>query len=357
MHSLQALYSAGNIIGPLLVRPFLVDYAPGEHGEEDISLQNQTNFSSSVDQFSPTSFEYMQIRQNNSQFSNGVTQNITGLGDICYPYAFVGIFDLIWAIYFLLIVLCSGCHIRSLSSALKNEEITCDKETEIRYKKESKSKKIIICGYLFVTNMLLMATEPILPDFGAVYVIRGFGWSVTKAALISSTYWTAHLIGRLTGVPLSICVSSRKLLTVSYLLTIAALVFLLMVIHFPDDLIWAGIIVAGFGVSYSYSSVLLWSSKQMTITGTVLALSICGSGIGFLGSNYIIATLLQVSSHLWVILTPLIAYTSSAVGSIAVGLYVWCYHRRLSEKRKEHLPEDDGFLGNNITDQHENKSA
>jgi len=114
----------------------------------------------------------------------------------------------------------------------------------------------------------------------------------TRAAFLTSAYWSAVTVGRLIAVAIALKVKARAMLIVDLLGCMAAVIILLL---FPASVqaVWIGTILLGFFIASLIPQTFTFAGGVMDISGKVASWFVIGLGAGNLFFPWLIGQLFE----------------------------------------------------------------
>lgn len=279
--AVNAAWCIGSFTIPLMILPFLSEL-PG-HNDSNNHLNNHKA-------------EHASKRQKvtNSDFDS--------IYSVRYAYAIVGSFALLTSAMF-----CMSPSMKTQKQKFFNLEIDTNhkKQSEdisLNHKMDSTHRRIAIRTSTFLKALCCMYTGFVvcqgfgLGSFLSAFVIKGLNWPVQKGPMITSVFRGAQGIGRMLGVAVSIVLSPTKILTIN--MTLAIFSYFTMyssVVYNSESLTWTSAAMAGFAISNSFSTTILWGAQYLKVGasyGSMFIIAACCAAMaaasleGYLFDNY-----------------------------------------------------------------------
>ena len=312
MQTSPALWSIGSAICPFIIRPFLVDIPESYDAAKSIVVTgDEYTFSSAVTYFENTTATTADVTLINSEDLNRVR----------IPYVIVGgilasLSVLYVAAYWMLGPECNRKVLRS------------DK----RFRKkigDVTSFRVPMLVLLFFFFMFYAWYEGIFSSLLTAFVIEGLDWPVSSGPLIVVVFFSAHATGRILGIPISFKVSSTKMIMSSLLCTTFAFTLLIFAPSSgAQTLVWIAVALAGLAMATIYASMMVWTSRYMTITSAAGAVFLVGGSTGGMTGGALIGWLFQTHTYMWVIYMALLA----CIIHLALFLFMHLFARHLKRK-------------------------
>jgi MFS transporter, FHS family, Na+ dependent glucose transporter 1 len=171
---------------------------------------------------------------------------------------------------------------------------------------------LAICTFFFVA----VGLEGAFGGWVYTYAIRLNLANAVTAAYLTSAYWGALTIGRLTGIPLSIRFQPRVLLLADVIGCMISLIVIL-VWHESQAALWLGSLGLGFFIATIFPNALSFAGQHMTITGRVTSLLLVGASLGGMFFPWLIGQLFEPFGALSVVWVLVI------INLLALGVYAW----------------------------------
>ena len=315
MQGTPAVWSIGASICPFIVRPFLVNIPEHSLVDSDAlsDVMNTTN------QYEATALYLVSSNTTEMAISDDITR-------VRYPYVIVGFSFAALSILYMIAYTMLGPE--------------CDRKV-FRSKKRRRRKmgdrngvRIPMLAMLFLFFMFHAWYEGIFSGMLTAFVIEGLDWAVSTAPLVPVVFFAAHAVGRLVGIPVSVVVSSTKMLATSLILTTLAFCIMLFVPVRGDVFMWIATGLAGFAMATTYASTILWSSKYMTITGAAGAVFLIGGSTGGMTGGALIGWLVDTQTYMWLVYMALSACVIHLV--LFSAMYVFAnYHKKKVDAHKK----------------------
>ncbi|MDO9546052.1 MAG: MFS transporter [Pelolinea sp.] len=116
---------------------------------------------------------------------------------------------------------------------------------------------------------------------GWVFTIATTAYSISaaNACLLNSIFWGSMAVGRVIGIPISKKIPAEKILFISYT---GSVVSLLVTILFPGStsVLWGGTIGMGLFMATIFSSLLMYTEKQMHLSGKKTSIFFSATSVG-----------------------------------------------------------------------------
>ncbi|ELT97395.1 hypothetical protein CAPTEDRAFT_205436 [Capitella teleta] len=137
----------------------------------------------------------------------------------------------------------------------------------------------ILLAMLFVLSALYYSLECTTSNFISAFTVKHLSWEAIDAPFIASVYWAGLGIGRFVNIFVSVILTPASMLLINICLIISSFIILLLV-DYSIWCLWFGVALAGYGMSSTFVSIVLWASKRMTITGMAAAVFVVGGSVG-----------------------------------------------------------------------------
>ena len=283
----HAIWSLGAAIGPFIIRPFLSELQYDGHSDAVVN-----NVSTLINGWNTTHLLDGSIIQHSPdnqlvhhQSPDGDHVNITNISDVMsvrFAYVTIGLIILIFGIPFFAIFLANCFSNRKKSSDESDRSIKDGDETTTKGSPSSSCNPIraIFLVMLSYFTFLLVYIEGIPIAYYVTFCIKYLDWPVRQASLLMTIFFGAHFSGRVLGVPLSAYLAPRTMLIMNLFLSTTANVLLMFVNFFPA-IMWISAAMAGFGVSSTFPTIILWVSELIQVTGFVSSVLSVGASMGF----------------------------------------------------------------------------
>ena len=318
MQGAHGMWSLGAFIGPFIVGPFLVEL-PDEFGMETNATDNVVNAT----------------YETSSPVSNDLQLNIDGIENVRYPYLIVGLIICMVATTYAFIL----CFMKPNTKHKKRN--TGDTNRNGSRRGEILSFKVPMLTMQFFFYFFYIWYESIPGGYISAFVIKGLHWPVHKGPLLTSVFWGALGIGRVLGVPISFIFSPSTMIAFNITLTTTAFIVMLFSSMMPEYMLWISVAAAGFGMSTTFGSAILWTSNYITITGSVGSLFIIGNSCGAMSCAPLTGFLFRDKSHMWVVYLSLLAVLINVVLFSVMTVFVKCHMIATSKDKEVQEIEED----------------
>lgn len=306
-----AMWSLGASICPFLVSPFLVDL-PQEKTSSESPLTDNTTGNIN---------ETMALNNSNDFTETTVVAALTNIENVRYAYFIVGMCIAVISILFFIAFFLQG-------GTCENDGVTITQERE-KLHGDHLSFKIPMLVLLFFFFVFYIWYEGVTGGLLSVFVIQGLNWPVHLGPLITSVYYGAHGLGRLLGIPISMCLSAATMLTCNLVLTIAAFIVMYFApLADTDIFMWISAGMAGFAMSTTFASMLLWISNHMTITGAAGSVFLMGTSVGGMTGAALVGYLFQNHTHMWLVYLSIIAVVAHIILFTLMYFIAYCHKRK-----------------------------
>ncbi|MCS6847356.1 MAG: MFS transporter [Anaerolineae bacterium] len=122
-------------------------------------------------------------------------------------------------------------------------------------------------------------------------VAIGYG-DAAAAAVLTSAFWGAFMLGRLLSVPLATRLRPQVVMLLDFALCTLGIGLFLLGSRSPL-LLWAGVIVVGLGMAALFPTMISFAESRMRITGGVTAIFLAGSSLGGMTLPWLIGQLFE----------------------------------------------------------------
>lgn len=160
-------------------------------------------------------------------------------------------------------------YLTSPSPTIQKDEIKKDGSNDL-------IKIILFAVFFFFYSGLEVGFVGLLPSYG---IKLGF-FTQETAPILSSVFFFSFAIGRLITIPISLKISSVKIVLANLIFAISFIVLL----QFPIGKIGLLVVTAGLGVSLSsiFPTMFTIAGKVMTVTGKKTGVFIAGANVGIM---------------------------------------------------------------------------
>lgn len=183
------------------------------------------------------------------------------------------------------------------SKSTTKSDSSPDKDTSAARVTITRRHKVILLVMLFTYSAFYYSLECTTSNFAAAFAIKHLSWDVTTGAATTSTYWAGLGLGRFTNIFVSVFLNPTQMLLINMTLITSSFILLLFT-HLHSSLLWVGVALAGYGMSSTFVTIVLWASRHMPITGAVTAVFIVGASVGCTSLAPLIGLLFQKLSPL-----------------------------------------------------------
>ena len=317
MQASPALWSIGSAICPFIIRPFLVDIPETDVTRNVIVSRDEYAYSSSV--------TYV---ENTTAYTADVTLVYSGdLNRVRFPYVIVGSILASLSVLYVVAYWMIGpeCNRKVLRS-----------DKRFRRKVGDRTRfRVPMLVMLFFFFLFYAWYEGIFSSLLTAFVIEGLEWPVSSGPLIVVVFFSSHAVGRILGIPISFKVSSTKMITTSLLVTTSAFTLLLFAPRSDTQtLVWVAVALAGLAMATIYASMMVWTSRYMTITSAAGAVFLVGGSTGGMTGGALIGWLFQTQTYMWVIYMALLACLMHLALFLAMFLFTRHFKRKHSKAKE-----------------------
>ncbi len=122
-------------------------------------------------------------------------------------------------------------------------------------------------------------------------VAIGYG-SAAAAAVLTSAFWGAFMVGRLLSVPLATRLRAGSVMAIDFALCMLGMAIFLLGGGSPPAL-WVGTVITGLGMAALFPTMISFAGSRMRITGQVTAIFLAGSSLGGMTLPWLIGQLFE----------------------------------------------------------------
>ena len=271
------LWSVGSTLTPILVKPFLVEEAVNN------TMCNENARVNTEEQWS----DVTNTSQNHD--NEDVCDSDRDITTIRYAYSLIGGIFLVIVFFYVGLYFLLGRHLYQQ----ENFSSQSSQSTSQRNHGQRRGYRFGFFILVFIFGFCVDSSEGIGYSYLSLFVVSGIGWTVQKGASVTAAFWGAFAAGRLVAIPTSYLIPPKIMLLVSIILTCIGYTIFIFV-HFIDDIaIFAGAMIAGFGVSTIFPYMLLWASSVLQSTSKVSAIALTASHVGAMVSFPMIGALIE----------------------------------------------------------------
>ena len=324
----NALWSLGASICPFIASPFLV------------SLPVEQDFTTAaVSTMLPDTNLTLNILTNSplNLTDKTTVQTFANLGNVRYAYFIVGLGMAVISVMFFIAFFISG-------SNCDNNGVTVTQERP-KLHGDTYCFKLPMLMLLYLFFVFYVWYEGVTGGLLSAFVIQGLHWPVHKGPLITSVYWGAHGVGRLLGIPISLCLNSAAMLICNLTFTTAAFIIMYFAPGADTDVyMWLSVAMAGFAMATTYTSMMLWVSNHMTITGAAGSVFLMGTSTGGMTGAPLVGHLFQTYTHMWMIYLSLCSCGAHIL--LFFLMFSFAHFHKKKSRRKSSVPaiKKNGFL-------------
>lgn len=301
------MWSLGASICPFIVSPFLVAL-PSSTSQPNSGIFNSTNDS------------YL-VLNSSTEVDPSVVESLTDIGNVRYAYFIIGMCIAVISILFFIAFFLQG-------ASCENDGVTIT-QTKVPLHGDTYGFKIPMLVMLFLFFVFYIWYEGVPGGLLSAFVIQGLQWPVHQGPLITSVYYGAHGLGRVLGIPVSMCLSSGAMLICNLTLTLAAFIVMYLAPMADNDVfMWLAAAMAGFAMSTTFACMLLWVSNHMTITGAAGSVFLMGTSVGGMTGAALAGHLFQTHTHMWVVYLSLAACSAHVLLFTLMFLFAQWHKRR-----------------------------
>lgn len=157
-----------------------------------------------------------------------------------------------------------------------------------------------------------------------------YSLSIINARLLNSAFWGSMAVGRVIGIPISKKYPADKILFISFTGSIISLLTSIIFSH-SSALLWASTIGMGLFMATIFSSLLMYTEKQMQLSGKKTSVFFSATSIGGM-------LLPWVSGQFFIMFSPH-AVKSVVFGSLICGFGLFLYIKNNTHLKKEQMLE------------------
>ena len=176
------------------------------------------------------------------------------------------------------------------STSVGNFEKTSLQKPEISFM-NIKHLIFLIFTVLFAIFNLYLENLPIC--YLVFFALKKLKWSVAKSSTLLSCFFAFHFVGRLAAIVFSIYLKPTYMLVINFSITVLSY-FLMFFVDLWQFLTWVSVILAGYGISNTFPTFVLWVSEYLKIDGKLGSLLIVSSSLGTISGPYV---MFHVISH------------------------------------------------------------
>lgn len=263
---LHFTFGLGGLVAPLIAAPFL-----GEYTESDIDSELDLN-STLLNATSVSLANSTTIRESR----------------IVYPFSVIGICGILVATGF--IILC-------LISPTEKGKISDEKENNNK----------ISLGFLapiIIFNFLLIfvqaGTEIGYGQMLTSYAVKGqLRLPTTTGSYMTSAFWAAFTLSRLTSVFLAVKLKSLTIL-IGDIVIIAVAALALLFLMPREWVLWAASVIYGTGVASFYPTAIGWTSEHIFVTNKIASIFTVGAATGEMVMPFLISFFIETIPDIFI---------------------------------------------------------
>ena len=306
MQALHFGHSVGGIVSPLVTAPFLVPEI------QPITDQNTSHaISLSYEPIADQDISSVTFRSNqSSHLSNFTTEHTFHSsrhkrhGSRLYiPYSITASLAFVCAIPVLSIFL--QLKLKKTHCGLAEEKQPDENKNKVKHRhfKGPKRTKIMIILLLLSIFTTYSCVEDSFASFLSIFCVRQFHWSKVAAAQITSAFWVALAVGRLTGIGLVALLSPVTLLLLHATLLIISFILILVAALNSFYLgIWILSSALGFAMSVIFPGLyVLTETRFLPVTGRLASLFTVGACLTGAINPIILGELMDHFTDMWFI--------------------------------------------------------
>lgn len=311
--ALHFTFGLGGLVAPLIAAPFL-----GNYNEDSFSAaDDNTTIFNYTSSFSNYSTEYF-------NFSNLDPQDNSSR--IIYPFTIIGGFSLLVTVMFLGVCIISPT------------------EQERSGNKSSKEEKTSM-GFLFTVvflNFLLLfvetGTEIGYAQMLTTYVVKGrLQLPTSVGSYMTSAFWAAFTISRLTSVFLAIKVSNFALIINDLIITLIGS-FILLFLASYEWAMWLASVLLGIGIASFFPAAVGWLDTYINVNNKIASIFTVGAAFGEMAIPFTISYYIDTVPDVLIYVVP-----ASSVSSTLVVFILYLILRK-REKKCEKKQEPECFV-------------
>ena len=294
---MQAAWSLGATVGPLIVQPFLspVPYEDYYNSTSNYELANGTTTNGSSANMTDGSIN-QQIITNISSVSENIPATKVG-----YAYVTLGLLTAVLSLPMWILFATGPKKIFVKQRKAQSKTSSENRATQ------TKCFKGVMLVLLFLWFLSYIVEEILPSNFLATWSLKSLHWPKYAGSLLTSTIAGSVGIGRIIGIFIAVVLSARQMLFICVTLTTISYVILTAFYRMHAAIIWTCLVFAGLGMSCSFGASVMWASRHITITGPVSAVFFTGLSVGQIVSPIPTAYLFQVYSPDWLLYIILMA--------------------------------------------------
>ena len=256
-------FSLGGSLGPLIIRPFLVNF--------DTGTTNTTSLPA---------------------HSNVSDDEEPDLGLVRYSYVTIGCLALLPGIAFFVLFLLGG---PSLKSPTHTGTATGHGRKDV-----ATWFTVTMLFFLFLNFHCTVYIEGCTMNYIASFVVRYLDWENRQGALMVSVFHGSLAFGRLCSIGVAAIFSPRTMLIFN-LITTACAYGLMCFVGYGDSIMWVSAAMAGVFQSSTFPTSLLWASRYIRVTGRATSVFILGASSASLVYPQIVAYFFESENEMYMV--------------------------------------------------------
>lgn len=278
MHIVHLGYGTGGFLAPLIVNPFLADFATIDASN---STFHKDDISSTVTYFTPTS----------SEISN-VTSSITPapVSRIEYAYIIIACYTfLLSLVYF--VYQCKEN--RNLTSEDEKSALSKTNANKLHQKRRLIDMinpascadgnfcfGALILGFLFLRFFGIVGADRTGGTFLRSYAVDQLHFSKDDGSYINTAYWVSYSVGRLIGFIAARWVPIRVIMIIEGIGTMLVGVCLRLFALHDQTALWVLAVLMGLFLGPMFPTGIAWGDYHIDMTGMAITFVMLGSASG-----------------------------------------------------------------------------
>ena len=205
--------------------------------------------------------------------------------------------------------------------------------------REGKScvKPVIKLGAVGIYFFIMFVTY-IPSTFLSAFAIRGLGWGVNAASLLSSLFGGTQCIGRMIAVPLVYIWTPTKFYSTTLVIAAAAYILMALTPILRTQLMWVSVALAGVSCSPLNSTLVIWLGQYVTITSALGSANLMAASVAGFTGTLLMGRLFNLD-HMWMVYFSLAGLTIIITIFLLLTLFlkVTDYGRQLKTAKTQEI--------------------
>jgi len=195
------------------------------------------------------------------------------------------------------------------------------RESEIEETKTDISNKKGIIFWMAVIFLLYVGAEVSFNSWIFTIATTSYSFSADHGRLLNSVFWGSMAIGRVIGIPLSKKIRDHRMILFAFTGSIISLLISVLLPHL-SAILWVSTIGMGLFMATIFSSLLMFTENQLSLTGKKTGIFFSATSIGGM-------LLPWISGQVFTLFSPQ-AVKCVVLGSLIIGFGLFLYVKKQS---------------------------